>query len=195
VWRDVCLETPLVHRSGARGPVRQVPPASMRVGQPTQVIRQIAILPWPQDQVPVVRHQTKNQQPHSLASSGLLQHLFKGSIVSRLLEHRASANASVEHMIDKSAGCHSRSSWHPINLPGFDPLCNRNETRPNPVRLDCCRGVGRWQAVYWRRRAGGQKSVARRNTVRGAGHFGAAANAVAVARTGDRALGVGVLFL
>jgi hypothetical protein len=93
-----------------------------------------------------------------------------------------------------------------IDIPWIDPnsmpgshitshFTNREEEPVNPVRLDCCRGVGRWQAVYWRRRAGGQKSVARRNTVRGAGHFGAAANAVAVARTGDRALGVGVLFL
>ena len=55
------------------------------------------------------------------------------------------------------------------------------------------RRVGKQVRV--RRRAGGQTIAVRWATKRRAGRMGAATNAVAVARTGDRALGVSVLFL
>ena len=65
------LEPPLVQMPAAHRAVRHVPAHRVRVGQPAHEGGQLAVLPRPDHEVPVVPHQAPGQEPRRMPLLGL----------------------------------------------------------------------------------------------------------------------------
>src|ERR1700733_5168892 len=97
------LETTLVKRSRSGRPVMRMSSLGVRGRQTTQELGQVAVPVWPKDQMPMIRHQTKGQNPHGQPILGLAQDLFPSSIVSRFVKDLAPAHSTVEQVVSVAA--------------------------------------------------------------------------------------------
>jgi hypothetical protein len=79
-------------------------PSSPSVGQrhPADEPREFAVLARPDDQVPVVGHDTVGQQPCSLAINGLFQNPLEGLVAPVILEDHHPRVGAIEHVVNQA---------------------------------------------------------------------------------------------
>ena len=80
--------------------------------EPAQAGRELAILLWPQHQVPVVGYQTPRQQACVRARYRLEEQVLKVGIVLIAVKDLQAAIGAIEDMIDLTAKTGSRGSGH-----------------------------------------------------------------------------------
>lgn len=72
------FETPLIDWPAPRGLPMSVPTLCMGDRDPTHDFGELAIVPRPQEQMPVVGHQTVRGNPDARSLVSLVENLFKG---------------------------------------------------------------------------------------------------------------------
>jgi hypothetical protein len=81
-----------------------MPPLRMREGQPIHEARKIPVLSGPDDEMPVIRHDTVGQESHCCSRTGLNQHPFKRRIIAIVIEQRPAGIRSVQDVVDDVGG-------------------------------------------------------------------------------------------
>jgi hypothetical protein len=107
----------LIDRPGSRRVVVRMPALGMGNGHPPQHFRELAILSRPEEEVPVIRHQTIGGNANPRLGLGFGQNLLKRGIVSGLLKQRKATDSAVEYMIGKISSSETRSTRHGNLLP------------------------------------------------------------------------------
>lgn len=101
------FEPPLIQMPCSDRLPMGMPPLRMGERQPAHESRQVTILSRPDDEMPVVRHDTVGQQSHRHAFTGLRQDPFKRAVVAFVVEQALSPIRTVQHVIDEPARCRS----------------------------------------------------------------------------------------
>lgn len=99
----VCLhrkrfETSLVDQPSSRGLVMGMPPLGVRHRDPPQHLGEFSVSSWPQNQMPMSRHQAIGRDAQARGGMGFSKNLFKGGVVGRCLEERQAADSTVQYM-------------------------------------------------------------------------------------------------
>ena len=93
--------------------VRMGPPTlGVRDGEPSHEFRQFAVLFGPNDQMPVIGHQTPGENINGGSLPRQLENSFVCFIISPLVKEGRTKIAPVENMVNKSANILSSASWH-----------------------------------------------------------------------------------
>ncbi len=95
---------------------KQAPATHVRRGQTLHEAAQLAVGARPEEQVPVIGHQAPGKNPHGHFVGGFTQHAQKGEVVPLGLEQLPALIASIEDVIDDSAGRYASRSWHAYEL-------------------------------------------------------------------------------
>ena len=77
---------------------------TLRTWHEAHVRREIAVVPRPEDQVPVIGHETVGENTHCYTFLHFTQYTFEGSVVFVLLENGQTRVGAVDDMIDQTAG-------------------------------------------------------------------------------------------
>ena len=110
-----------------------VPALSVRQGQPADELRQLSIVPGPDDQMPVIAHHAVSQEPRLRPFDRLGQDGFEGLVIGVFLENRHSRVGAVQDVINVTAcGC---SLWtsHAARLQNQRSLVNNRFLTPFTV--------------------------------------------------------------
>ena len=94
------LEAPLIDVALADAVTMLMPALGMREGQPIHEPREVAIVAWPDHEMPVVWHDAVGQESHRHACTGLHQYALKRSVVPVVLKQRPAGVRPIEHVID-----------------------------------------------------------------------------------------------
>lgn len=93
--KQVCIvlngnrfEPALIDWPCSSGSVEAVPPERMRYRKAPHELAHLLDRCWPQNEVPMVRHDAVAQKPHRHFLGQLEQELFKRSVISRVAEKR-----------------------------------------------------------------------------------------------------------
>lgn len=80
------LESPLIYRPAAHRMPMGMPALRMRHRNPSHHLRKLSIVTRPQEQMPVIRHQTICRNPYVGSLIGFAENVFKRGIIRRLLK-------------------------------------------------------------------------------------------------------------
>ena len=105
------LEPSLIQMTVADGPVRDPPTHRMRVCQPTEEGRHLAVCVRPDGEVPVVGQDAAGQDADRVPPKRFDHDPLKRLEVGVLAEEVPLADRSVQHMVHLPAGSFSRCSW------------------------------------------------------------------------------------
>ena len=105
-------EPSLIQMTVPDGPVRDPPTHRMRVCQPTEEGRHLAVCVRPDGEVPVVGQDAGGQDADRVPLVRLDHDPLERLEVGVLAEEVHLADRSVQHMVHLPAGCFSRCSWH-----------------------------------------------------------------------------------
>src|SRR4051812_48656750 len=106
------LEASLVQRPGAGGTVGSVPTLRVGDGQQAEELAQLAILPRPEDLMPMIRHEAVRQQPRGETRVDISERALEGGVVAVVLEERHAPDRTIEHVVDDAASGGTRAAWH-----------------------------------------------------------------------------------
>ena len=105
-------EPSLIQMTIPDGPVRDPSTHRMRVCQPTEEGRHLAVCVRPDGEVPVVGQDAAGQDADRVPLVRLDQDPLERLEVGVLAEEVHLADRSVQHIVHLHAGCISRCSWH-----------------------------------------------------------------------------------
>ena len=97
------LEAALIKMSLSNRPMGSMPPLGVRHGHPPHEARKVVILPGPQHEVPMVRHETITEEAHRGLLASLGKNLLEGSVILVCAEDRSARVRAVQSMIYDSA--------------------------------------------------------------------------------------------
>ncbi len=117
----------------------RMPALGVRQGQPADKPRELAILPRPDKQVPVVGHEAIGQQAGLRAFHGLCQHRLEGQVIRLIVEDAHPRVGPIEHVVNITALSSPMSASHTNTVSGRWPARNRFLT-PFPVSAPPVRG-------------------------------------------------------
>ena len=106
------LKSALIDRPGAGAMMMRMPPLGMRDRDPAEHLGEFAIMPRPQEEVPMIRHEAIGRDANLGLNVGLSENFLKRSIVRRLLEQLESVDTAIQDMIGEVPGCKARPAWH-----------------------------------------------------------------------------------
>ncbi len=106
------VESSLIKMSVTHSPMRDPPAHRMRLRQPTEEGRDLAVCLRPDNKVPMVRHDTVGQDGDRVSLVRLDHDPLKRLEVGVLAKEVHPADRSVQHMVHLPARCFSRCSWH-----------------------------------------------------------------------------------
>jgi len=89
-----------------------MPPLCVGDGDPSEHLGEFAIMPGPEEEVPVIRHQAIGADTNLGLSIGLGENLLKGSIVGRFLKQWESADTPIQDMIGEVFRSEARPARH-----------------------------------------------------------------------------------
>ena len=93
------LEAALINRSGPGGVMVGMPALRVRDGNPPQHLGEFPIMPRPEEEMPVIRHQAIGGDADAGLGVGLGENLLKRGIVSGLVKQREPSDTTVQDMI------------------------------------------------------------------------------------------------
>jgi hypothetical protein len=106
------LEPPLVQVAGPGRVVVGVPPHGMRVRQPPEKVRHVPVGNRPEDEVPVVGHQTVREDSDRMKGPGLVHDPEEGVVIRVLLEEREAGDSPVQGVVHVPARRLTACAWH-----------------------------------------------------------------------------------
>src|SRR5271167_3355244 len=95
------LESSLIEMPVPHGSVRDTPAHRVRMRQPTEEVRQLAVALRPDDKMPMVRQDTVRENPNRFTPVRLDHDAFERLKVGRLAEHVHPADGSVQDVVHK----------------------------------------------------------------------------------------------
>jgi hypothetical protein len=98
------LEAPLIQRTGPGRVMVRVPPLRVRHRQQAQEFAQVAVLPRPEHQMPMVGHQAVTHEAHGQPLMGALDDAFHRLVIRVILEQQPAPDSAVEDVIGNPAG-------------------------------------------------------------------------------------------
>ena len=84
----------------------------MRVRQPPEKVRQLAIMLRPDNEVPMIGHNTVRQDADGLPLVRLNHDALERLEIGVLAEHMHPPDRSVQDVVNESSRCYPRCSWH-----------------------------------------------------------------------------------
>jgi len=131
------LEPCLVEMTGSHRAMVRMPAHRMGVRQPAYEVRQLAVLSWPDHQVPVSRHEAKAQKSHRCALQRRSQGPFERGVVAKRFKESHPRNRAVQYVVRYISyrttrfACHLRQcvraqEQHP-GCHGFDSESTRTQ--------------------------------------------------------------------
>ncbi len=112
------LEPSLVEVPGSAGVEVGVPRHRVGDGQPSEEVGDLVVSVWPDDKMPVVRHDSHREDLQGHDLPGLLHDSLERRIVVRLLEERQPRDRPVEDMEHFAGRADSSCAWHSFTVPG-----------------------------------------------------------------------------
>lgn len=112
------LEAALIDVAAAGRVAVGVPALRVREGQPADELRQLAILPRPDDEVPVVGHHAVGQEPRPRPLDSLDEDSLKRLVVAVAVEDGHPRVGAVQHVIDVTTFGSSQRTAHPAQRNG-----------------------------------------------------------------------------
>ena len=89
-----------------------MPALGMRHGDPAEDFRKFPVLPGPEKQMPMIRHEAIGGNADLGVGVGLGENLFKGGVVSGLFKQRESSDTTIQDVIGKVASSKAWTAWH-----------------------------------------------------------------------------------
>ena len=117
------LEAALIKMARPDGVVMCVPPLRVSQRQPAHELGQIAVASRPQDQVPMIRHQTIRENPHVHPGQSFFQDALERRVVFRLLKDRRPRIRAIQNVKHHPAVIRSFGSSHDgrrLTAKGFE---------------------------------------------------------------------------
>ena len=108
------LEAALVKMPRARGVMASVPPLRVRQREPAKEVADFTAgaASRPDDEVPVRRHDAKEEDPQRRSLMGFDERAYERLVVAGPPKERCAAVASIEHVVDQTADQGSRATRH-----------------------------------------------------------------------------------
>ena len=106
------LESPLIHGPGPRRVMMRMPALHMGDGDPAQHFRELAIMARPEQQVPLIGHQTICGDSGLGLGVGFGQNLLKSGVVSRLLKQGEAPDTTIQDVISEISCSEERAAWY-----------------------------------------------------------------------------------
>ena len=106
------FEAILIEVAIADGVVGGAPAHGVGVGEPAEEGGELAILLWPDDEMPVGGHEAEGKDGDGMALVGFLEGFEEGVVVGRSAEHDHTTNGAVEDVINQAAGSDAGASGH-----------------------------------------------------------------------------------
>ena len=97
-----------------------VPAHCVRMSQPTEEIRQFAVFPGPEQEMPMIWHQTISQNSRGMLLLGFHQDPLESRVIRILFKQRQSRHRTIQSVVHKSAGSNASYAWHARKL-AFPP--------------------------------------------------------------------------
>lgn len=98
------FETTLIDGASSRGVMMGMPALRMGHGDPAKNFGEFSILPGPEEEMPVIGHETVGGNPEARMRGSVSENLFKGKIVGSLFKQRQSPHTTVQDVIGEAAG-------------------------------------------------------------------------------------------
>lgn len=124
------LEAALIDRTGSGGVVRRKPSLRMGDGDPAENFRQFPVMPWPEEEMPVIRHEAVGRDPQAGLSMGFRENLLKSGIVSGRFKQGEAAHSAIQDVVGEIAGSKAGTAWQRSTCIEFDMELSRNDSRP-----------------------------------------------------------------
>ena len=115
------LKSTLVKMPGPFSVIVSMPAHDMGVCQPSKELRELLVIRWPNDEMPVIEHQTRAQKRHRKPAVSSDEHQFKRLIVLKFFQQRRPYHGSIKHMEASSARTYTRATRHVDRLPTIYP--------------------------------------------------------------------------
>ena len=106
------FEAALIDGAGPGGVMVGMPALRMGDGDPPQDFGECTILSRPEEEMPVIRHQTIGCNADRSLGVGFSQDIFEGGIVSRFLKYEESSDPTVQDMIREVSSSKAWAVWH-----------------------------------------------------------------------------------
>jgi len=106
------FEAALIDRACSGGVVMGMPALRMRDGDPTEDFRKFPVLPGPEEEMPMIRHEAIGGNADLGLGVGLGENLFKGGVISGCLKERESSDTTIQDVIGKISGGEAWTAWH-----------------------------------------------------------------------------------
>ena len=85
--------------------------------------RKRRVFPRPENEMPVIRHETISQDTRGIAILSLAEHALKGLEVGRLLEQGKAGHGAIQHVVDEAARGDPSNTRHVRKTSGRPSLC------------------------------------------------------------------------
>ncbi len=106
------FEVALIHRAGSGGVMKGMPALRMRDGDPAEHLGELAVMTRPEQQMPVIGHQTISGDANLSLGMSFGEDLFKSGVVSGLFKKRQLSHATVQHMIGVVSRSKAWAAWY-----------------------------------------------------------------------------------
>ncbi len=111
----------------------RMPALGVGDGQQPHELAQLAILPGPKNQMPVIGHQAIADNAHRPSLDGSLDNPLESQVILAILKYGPPSNRPVEHVVNNSAGGSPETSRHGMKNTDEPNRCQRLPTPLNSV--------------------------------------------------------------
>jgi hypothetical protein len=102
----------------------------MRDRDPPQYLGEFSIMSRPEEEMPMIRHQTIGRDPYPGLGMSFSQNLLERGIVSRLLKQGEPPNPTVQDMIGEISSSEAWTAWHGESSTKCEAPLSRIDSRP-----------------------------------------------------------------
>ena len=124
------FEAALIDRAGPGSVVVNMPALRMRDRDPPQYLGEFSIMSRPEEEMPMIRHQTIGRDPYPGLGMSFSQNLLERGIVSRLLKQGEPPNPTVQDMIGEISSSEAWAAWHGRFFSKAATRLSRKYSRP-----------------------------------------------------------------
>jgi hypothetical protein len=124
------LKAALIDGPGAGAVMMRMPALRVRDRDPAQYLGEFAIMPRPEEEMPMIGHEAISCDANLGLSVGLGENSLKRRVVRRLLEQRESADTPIQDMIGEIPSSEARPAWHGWACIETSILLSRKDSRP-----------------------------------------------------------------
>ena len=124
------LKSALIDRPGAGAMMMRMPALRMRDRDPAEHLGEFAIMPRPEEEMPMIGHEAIGCDANLGLSVGLSENFLKRGVVRRLLEQPESADTPIQDMIGEVPSSEARPAWHGGACSETSILLSRKDFRP-----------------------------------------------------------------